>query len=137
MIRVGAIVPLVVQLDDGNERAKVLARVSGPADEVVFDGELPHVGGGKYQLLTLQMPDVEFLIATYQIFGATKGGGEYGRGSETFYRDACASVLGVRALFDEYTPKNDDFLTGQVTEESVNDGFLEGVILGNGEVPTP
>jgi hypothetical protein len=137
MIRVGGIVPLVVQLEDGNESARVHARVSGPADETFFDDDLPSVGGGKYQMLSLLMPDVEFLIATYQIFGVTKNGGEYGRGSETFFRDACALPGDVRSLFDEYAPKLDDFLTGQITEEATNDGFMEGLILGDSQIPTP
>lgn len=136
MIRIGDIVPLSVQLGDGNERARVVAKVLNPSQEIVFEGDLIHVGSGLYQIRTLAMPDVGFLVATYKVFGVTTEGGEYGRGAETFFRENCASAEELRPLFDEYIPKLDEFLTGQITEEATNDGFMEGLILGDSQIPT-
>ena len=130
MLVAGAIVPLTLQLADGNEKARVYVKVLDPNQEIVFASELLHVGGGLYQVRSFAMPEVDFVVAQYWVDGKTSLGGEYERVSETFERLAFPESPDIRPLFDEYAPKKDDFYIGKITEVK-DDEFITGVMCSN------
>ena len=131
MLAAGAIVPLTLQLADGNEKARVYVKVIDPSHDIVFASELPHVAGGLYQIRSFTMPEVEFIVAQYWVDGKTlSDGGEYERVSETFERLAFPESPDIRPLFDEYAPKKDDFYIGKITEVK-DDEFITGVMCSN------
>jgi hypothetical protein len=125
MLDTGTIVPLVVQLFDANSKAKINVSVFSPASQVLFKGELQHISGGLYETKQFVMPDMDFVIAQYEVLNSD----EYSRASETFYRVKTQEI--TKQLLDEYSPKYDNYYTGSVVSESKDDyieGFLDGSI---------
>jgi len=69
-IRLGDTIPLNLQLFDGDTTKYVRAIVRDPTDVEITGSPftLPHVGDGLYKLYTEAMPNVDYLISTYQVF---------------------------------------------------------------------
>lgn len=137
MIKLGEIVPLNLQLFDGNEEMTVRAIVQDSLNKVVFEGQLLHTVGGMYRSSQLLMPDTDILIATYIVFDGKKESKEYERATDKFERDRSDELLdsiqnNSKALFDEYTPTYDDYYIASIVDEQT-DEFIEGVINGTFE----
>jgi len=126
MLKVGDLVPLSVQISDGNPDLEITVKVINPANAVIFEGVLSHMQQGFYETKQFIMPDFDFVIALYKIQNAD----EYSNASETFYK--CDYEEINRALLDEYAPKYDNYYQGVVVSESQDD-FLEGYISGTVE----
>lgn len=66
-LKPGQPVPIIAQLHDGNESAKIKARVLSPIGEELKSLELIHVAKGLYRPpLLYTMPDVEFITVVYE-----------------------------------------------------------------------
>lgn len=109
MIRVGDIVPVMLQLPDGNPELMVEARIIDSKNELLAVLELSHVGRGLYSNLDFIMPNEKFITAQYRILNSDL----YEQVSDIFM------ATGV----DE--PK-EMILTGTVTEVRMD--IKEGVI---------
>lgn len=136
MVEVGGIVPLSLQLFDGRDDLKVVATVLDPDLRQVAEVELRHTANGLYITRQVLMPDVSYLIANYIVYDGDEESEDYERASDVFYamQQPVDTVAAMRPLFDEYSPKKDDYLTGQVIEETIDESILEGKIrLGTAE----
>lgn len=137
MLNYGATVPLALQLYDGREDLGVTCIVLDPDKAVVFEGRLLHVRGGLYESREFRMPDADFIIAQYVVMDGDLESQDYGRSSETFYRnpepiDVSVPVkTEVRQLLEEFTPKHDDFFHGKIETFGETDDFIEGKIKWN------
>lgn len=130
MIQVGDTVPLSLQLFDGKENMSVMAAVLDPDLNQLAEIQLQHVQGGLYISRQFIMPNVSYVIAHYVVYDGEMESEEYERASDVFYSiPPKADVAGeIRPLFDEYVPKKDDYLTGQVVAETVDKSIVEGKI---------
>jgi hypothetical protein len=126
MIKLGDIVPLSVQISDGNSKLKIMAKVISPSSNILFEGPLSHLMDGFYETKQFVMPEVDFVIAIYNV----ENNNEYSNSSETFYRSEVEEIS--RALLDEQAAKYDNYYQGMVIQEEKDD-FLEGYISGTVE----
>jgi hypothetical protein len=126
MIDTGTIIPLVVQLFDANLKAQINVTVFSPSSEIIFQGELQHIRNGLYETKQLVMPDMDFVIAQYEVLNSE----EYSKASETFYRTKTEEI--TKQLLAEYSPKYDNYYTGSIVSESKDD-YIEGFLNGSVE----
>lgn len=123
MLRLGDIVPLNLQLYDGNDKARVLVKVLSPKQDIIFEGELVHIVNGLYETRQFLMPEVDYVMATYIVFDGKKESRDYERASDLFFRDKSFDLI------NEKLPSYEDFYTGRVMSEAT-DGFMEGKVIG-------
>lgn len=130
MVEVGGTVPLSLQLFDGREDLTVMCAVLDPDLKQIAEVQLNHVKGGLYISRQVLMPDVSYLIAHYIVYEGENESQDYERASDVFYAVPPAQDIAgqVNQMFDEYIPKKDDYLTGQIIDESVDQSILEGKI---------
>jgi hypothetical protein len=126
MIKLGDIVPLSVQISDGNSKLDIMVKVLDPATKLLFEGPLTHVLGGFYETKQFVMPEVDYVFALYSV----ENNKEYASSSEIFYRSEVEEIS--RALLDEQAAKYDNYYQGMIVQEEKDD-FLEGYISGTVE----
>jgi hypothetical protein len=125
-IRPGSSIPLMAQLHDGVEDARVEALVRGPDGKEIATVKLTHLAMGFYASTEVKMPDdTDFVTAQYTVLDSDK----YEITAETFYPER--TEQGAKAAIEARDKARDehasDFKVGRVVEESAGD-FVEGKI---------
>jgi len=98
MIAPGSIVPLSLQVDDGDNSKFVAVTIRNPQGDLLIEKlSMPSLGGGLYLTSTFRMPiATEFVTAIYQVYedqGFTIPSNAFGLSSETFFSHESSSVL--------------------------------------------
>lgn len=136
MLKFGEIVPLHLQLYDGNEDMTVVVQVISPLQDLVFEGELLHVKNGLYETLQFRMPMVDYVIAMYTVLDGTRISRDYEISTDLFYRDSqtddiknfiTEAVEHLGTQIDEMSKEEQVLVGNQISEVASDDGFLEGV----------
>jgi hypothetical protein len=109
VIKVGDIVPLVLQLADGSHKERAFVTVLDSDFKILFQDELTHVYAGAYKNMEFKMPASRFVTAQYIVTSTDR----YEIVSEVFYSE----------------PVEESFISGIVIDESdLNGGFINGYV---------
>jgi hypothetical protein len=134
MIRLGEIVPLHLQLYDGNEDMTVMVEVLSPMQDTLFEGELLHVKNGLYESQQFRMPMVDNVICTYIVYDGKTESKNYERATDIFLRDISPQLVqdAVAVILTDLaeatkTPEEEVFLVGNQISEVNSGGFMEGI----------
>lgn len=111
-IKVGDIIPLIIQLHDGYAGADVRARVYNSLGLNVANLKLVHYENGLYMNKSFEMPNDEFVTVQYQVQDSL----DYAMGSETFYS--------IQKPSPEPT-----IIVGEVVEKMKNESIIIGEVV--------
>ena len=112
MIKVGNIVPITLQMTDGNENLEIMCRIFDPAGLIITTLNLSHVKAGLYANLDFKMPPYNFIVCQYLVLGTD----DYEDVTETFYADEIPTEKEIILTGVIVDVKTDDFLEGQINE---------------------
>jgi hypothetical protein len=114
-IEVGDVVPIRVQIKDGQAGLKVLAQIFDDIGKPIKALQLIHAEKGLYFSNMFRMPDVPNITVQISVDGLDKNGEPYGSGSETFYSKPKVAPA-------------DKYLVGELTERQKLESIYEGVL---------
>lgn len=132
LIKFGDIVPLHLQLYDGNESMTVVATVISPLQDTIFEGEMLHVKNGLYKSNQFRMPSVDYVVAMYTVFKGTRESQDYERATEIFQLDTITPAVAestneIIAAIDDANKEVPMLVGNQISEVLMDGSFLEGV----------
>jgi hypothetical protein len=120
MIKLNDVVPLNLQLFDGDENMSVKCMVIDASQKTVFEGELLHVANGLYETRQFRMPNTDFVVVSYTVFSGKKESDYYARASDLFFRDKSvdntAQITEIVDTLSQKFPDYSDFYTGRLVE---------------------
>lgn len=90
------VVPLSVQLTDGNDTKSIRAFVRDNLGDIIFQRTLVNVENGFYHFTSYNMPSIPFITVQYIVYTddtQTTIDTSYDIGNDVFYRDDSQSVV--------------------------------------------